>query len=392
MSPPRQLADSAPEEAPAPTVRRGRPPVAQARIVQELRSEIVGQRLAPGDRLPTISALTQRFGVAVATVQRALGHLQREGFVVSQRGSGTFVAPEPPCHHIIAVAFLGCPGGPQWNLFEEALRQAMVERGSIGHDRFEPYFGVLDNPPVGSDTQRLREAVATRRFKGLIFAMAPWPLTARHDALALPTPFPRVAFTSATPPNMPDVSFVTVDFGSFCDQACDHLLQRGRRQVAVLTTEVTDAKRHALLRDRLAARGLRLDPHGIQAVPHRDPRWAHNAVLALLRGHPRTDAIVTTDDHLDAGTLAAVKDSGLRVPADLDVIAYCNFPSIPARLPGVAYLGIDTHRILDAFVATIDRRRGGASDVSGSHVPFEFRPSEAVGQLPASAPIQWAHP
>lgn len=47
----------------------------------------------PGERLPSIDALAQKFGVAVITVRQALRLLETDGLVVRRHGSGTFVAP-----------------------------------------------------------------------------------------------------------------------------------------------------------------------------------------------------------------------------------------------------------------------------------------------------------
>lgn len=50
----------------------------------------VGQ-IQPGDMLPTQKELMDRFGVAMGTVQQALGRMQTRGIVASTRGKGTVV-------------------------------------------------------------------------------------------------------------------------------------------------------------------------------------------------------------------------------------------------------------------------------------------------------------
>ncbi|MBW1604714.1 GntR family transcriptional regulator [Streptomyces sp. JJ66] len=66
-----------------------RPPYVQ--ITNALRAAIRTKTLEPGERLPSQSDLTKRYGVSRATVQRALRDLQDEGLLVARQGSGVFV-------------------------------------------------------------------------------------------------------------------------------------------------------------------------------------------------------------------------------------------------------------------------------------------------------------
>lgn len=59
-------------------------------ILQTLLCEI--DALSPGTRLPGVSAIAQRFGVARATAERVLNELARQGYVHLKAGSGTYVA------------------------------------------------------------------------------------------------------------------------------------------------------------------------------------------------------------------------------------------------------------------------------------------------------------
>ena len=56
-----------------------------------LRDGIIQGTYAPGSALPKEEALVQFFGVARATVRRALADLEAEGLVQRRHGSGTFV-------------------------------------------------------------------------------------------------------------------------------------------------------------------------------------------------------------------------------------------------------------------------------------------------------------
>jgi len=60
-------------------------------ICQDLKREILDGTLLQGQRIPTESALAQRFGVNRHTMRRALAALQAEGLLRIEQGRGTFV-------------------------------------------------------------------------------------------------------------------------------------------------------------------------------------------------------------------------------------------------------------------------------------------------------------
>ena len=67
-------------------------PVAPWRQLHDLlREQITSGKLKPGDRLPSIIALSQEYDVAHTTARKALVALQEEGLVASSP-MGTFVA------------------------------------------------------------------------------------------------------------------------------------------------------------------------------------------------------------------------------------------------------------------------------------------------------------
>ncbi|GAA2317539.1 GntR family transcriptional regulator [Streptomyces hawaiiensis] len=66
-----------------------------ADLAAHFRAQITSGELAPGDSLPSVSEIRERFGVAAKTVSRALGVLKAEGLVTSRGALGTVVAKSP---------------------------------------------------------------------------------------------------------------------------------------------------------------------------------------------------------------------------------------------------------------------------------------------------------
>ncbi|QDL93653.1 phosphonate metabolism transcriptional regulator PhnF [Paroceanicella profunda] len=64
-------------------------------IREALREDIASGRYAPGAKLPTEAALSDRFGVNRHTARRAVAALQEAGLIHVRRGAGAFVATAP---------------------------------------------------------------------------------------------------------------------------------------------------------------------------------------------------------------------------------------------------------------------------------------------------------
>lgn len=61
-------------------------------VKQGLRRQILAGDYQPGDQLPTVRQLAVDLSINYNTVNRAYMELEREGFIISRKGRGTFVA------------------------------------------------------------------------------------------------------------------------------------------------------------------------------------------------------------------------------------------------------------------------------------------------------------
>jgi len=61
-------------------------------IVRQIKGQIIGGDLEEGAPLPSIRKLAQELQISVITTKRAYDELEREGFIDTVGGKGTFVA------------------------------------------------------------------------------------------------------------------------------------------------------------------------------------------------------------------------------------------------------------------------------------------------------------
>jgi GntR family transcriptional regulator len=103
-------------------------------IEAQLRDLILGSKLAPGTKLPSVRALANDLSCSVITTRRAYQDLEGEGFIRTRQGMGTIVADIPEekmsAHRREAVdgAFReAVRAGRRAGLTEEELRDILEE-------------------------------------------------------------------------------------------------------------------------------------------------------------------------------------------------------------------------------------------------------------------------
>jgi GntR family transcriptional regulator len=65
-------------------------------IVEQVRQQVAGGELKPGDQLPTVRALASDLRVNFNTVARAYRLLDEANIISTQQGRGTYILDEPP--------------------------------------------------------------------------------------------------------------------------------------------------------------------------------------------------------------------------------------------------------------------------------------------------------
>ena len=61
-------------------------------IKETVKGWILDKRFKPGEKIPSAEKLATHFMVSYVTVRQAIEQLEQEGFLVSKRGSGTYVS------------------------------------------------------------------------------------------------------------------------------------------------------------------------------------------------------------------------------------------------------------------------------------------------------------
>lgn len=61
-------------------------------IVAQIKAEVIEGRMAAGDALPSVRAISRELKISALTVKKAYDNLEEEGLIVTVHGKGSFIA------------------------------------------------------------------------------------------------------------------------------------------------------------------------------------------------------------------------------------------------------------------------------------------------------------
>ena len=330
----------------------------QLSVVAELRTRIVGGVFPPGTKLPTRTELEQEFGVSAATLQGAMDHLSRDGFIESKGRNGTFVAETAPWLSTFAVLMpdrLETIRGQVCSFWTAILNELYaVEKAQRVKLPVSYGFGPLHlRPDEFADFTKIIADLRAHRLGGLIFVTNP----EYFDGTPLATePVPRVAVKNKA---LPGVPAVYPDLRAMIERSLDYLKARGRRAIAVAGITFAHLGGCQWIESQIAARGmisrqfwnLQLDPNQAENV-----RVCANL---LMHCSERPDGILIADDNLVPNFTAGLLASGVRTSDHLEIVAHANFPWPTQSMVPVRRIGFDVHRLLEVCIEIIAAQRDG---------------------------------
>jgi DNA-binding LacI/PurR family transcriptional regulator len=328
-------------------------------LLTELRRRILAGELAPGAQLPTRLELAQEFQASPHTLQRAVDHLRRDGFLSVVARQATYVTKHLPNRFHFAMVFTSRPSvHGAWNRFFQTLANAATHYdGSDAEPRRISVHVGVDNHADNQEMKVLLHAINTQSLAGLIFPEEPFVSGLAETPLMTRPGIPRVAFRAE--PIEPDTAAVTSD-GAVLEKALDHLAAQGCRRIAVLGNLGSPTSEEATAA-AIRGRGMILRPHWFLMLPAERPECARKVVHLLLHaGQPeRPDGMLIADDNLAEYAQMGIVDSGIKVGEELRLVIHCNFPSPAPNVLPARRLGYDARTALGFCLELLEEVRQG---------------------------------
>lgn len=162
-------------------------------------------------------------------------------------------------------------------------------------------------------------------------------------------------FESSFPP-LEDVLNASADMFKAARIATEHLISRGHRQIAFLTTPLSRSSRHQRVdgfRFAMAIHGLSFEPDDVISIPYEDDvdeglyEYNIGVVLAkkMLLHSKKYTAVIALNDMIACGIIAGLVESGIRVPEDISVIGFDDIPNAVMATPKLTTVRLSGHLI-----------------------------------------------
>jgi DNA-binding LacI/PurR family transcriptional regulator len=293
------------------------------RVKYDLRRKILDGDLKAGDRLPNEFDLAGQYHVSRLTVNRAVGDLVRENYLLRQRGIGTFVKnrdSEPDLLIHVASGYaaqhpqLDRPAGnesPEW-FIDHNMLQGIVQ--ACRDLRCQTRF--LDDAAAASLKRQgdiPPAVVMLDRVLPLISQLV-------ENGCTVVTPYFPV------PPGL--CSNVLTDWKEAFKEATQHLLNLGHRRIALLTV-VNGSDVKVQMRNEGYAQAMRdrnCFDTGLIEDTTATQESIHAALLRLLQRRDRPTALLASNDLRARLAVKRLQEGGLRVPEDMAVAGFNDDP------------------------------------------------------------------
>ena len=147
-------------------------------------------------------------------------------------------------------------------------------------------------------------------------------------------------------------------------QACEHLIEKGRRRILFLgkyTTSLIAMERLSGYRMALKSAGLSYRREVKLPDMTGESEYGASTVAGLLLQKNRPDAIICYDDHVAMGALKAALKTGVKVPDELAVIGFGGIYEGAFTLPALTTVYEDGYEIgktaMELMVSILQKQR-----------------------------------
>jgi LacI family transcriptional regulator len=340
---------------------------------------------------PTIHAVAKRAGVSIATVSRLLNGstrvseetaarvrraIEEVGYLPNASARGLAMS----ANGTLAVIFPKLSGP----FFSELIRGAEASARETGY-----HLLVYGDSSLAKATQEQMLGLLATKSDGLILASENIGLDYIRDVQRWGLP---VVVLGRQPDDI-SVDSVRPDNINGAVKAVSHLIEHGYRRIAMITGRRT----HLHAADREAGYRKALYDHGLPIISELvipgafDEESGYAATHLLLRMQPVPEAIFAANDEMAIGALAAVREKGLRVPADIALVGFDDIAQARYVQPSLTTVDQDMHgQAQIAVQMLLARVNGSDAETETRLVPTELVIRESCGcksGSPAGAPV-----
>ena len=290
------------------------PPYKQIKSL--LKTAIMNGEVLPGQSIPSVREIVSSAGVSMATAQRALGELRREGYIESRPGEGYFVLDRRQNDLTRISLFLPHSGLSFYTLIlsgvygEAQSRNIDVDIHSLNTDKL-----------LWNETTMEQLEKAADEGNGIIFIEEPFgAVREKCETVARAVPFVSVEWV------MNGGASIVNDYEHSGETALKYMESLNCRNILVLKGREQQYNASRKLR------GLRRLEESFTAAGGRlsfrasdfDAYSGYTVTRDFLRNEPDVDGIICANDYEAIGVMGALVEQGRLPGKDTHILGYGN--------------------------------------------------------------------
>jgi DNA-binding LacI/PurR family transcriptional regulator len=322
-----------------------------------LRDQIEEGTLKPGEPLPTREKLMREYDLSLSTVTRAISELERQGWLISRQGSGTFVTkktadvPEKEDDQPTVGLLLPLNKTIPMSLVQELVSEALEQNINI----------ITMFSPNDEDAElNLGRILFEKGIKALIwFPVEP----KKHISVAsmfAKNQVPVIVGQKVSEQIGISYTCVRSDYYSGTKSAMQYLLEQGHKRIAYIGPRgsVSDfgpiPERWAAYRTIMKENEL-WDPESLVFDCSLFKEWHVNSsrIEAIFRGKNAPTAVIAFDEVIALEVMRGLKAMDIQVPEQISVIGHGDSAAGCYSEPRLSTISPCISEYVDALIRTL---------------------------------------
>ena len=185
-----------------------------------------------------------------------------------------------------------------------------------------------------------------------------------------------------------NLSSLTTDDCKAAEEAVDHLVAKGHRNIGILggnwaSSAQISNRRVEGCRRSFEKHGIEFDLSRVGEPCRFSMDDAYAATQRLMDRCPELTAVFALSDVMAIGVIRALRDRGLRVPEDISVMGYDGVPMGKFMVPRLTTVRQDTRQMAELGADILLRQLNLPQASTHEYVPFILVEGESVGPCKA---------
>ncbi|MCZ8520753.1 MULTISPECIES: LacI family DNA-binding transcriptional regulator [Paenibacillus] len=240
------------------------------------------------------------------------------------------------------------------------------------------YELTISNIQSAGEDNFMNRLVRGRKVDGLIMEKSILTREQLEELIALQFPFVSIGAIA----DAPDVSSVDIDNKLGAQMLTEHLLGQGCRRLAFLGGDPSDS----IFESRRSGFAGSLEQHGLQgsvACGEGTVPEGYRLMRERLASGEIPDGVVCISNYIAFGVLQAVQERGLRIPEDICIVTFDDYPLAPYTTPPLTCLLLDTFELgAEAASMLMERMDGSPCPVENRLITPTLIPRQSSLRLP----------